>query len=172
MGFGTFARELELDFQIISRPAIVPAVRLEHPQVLLPADSNGAPQAMHLLTLIAIGDNPARRRAMFFCSMSFTTLGGKVLILRPSDVVSPPDSRAALVSAEVELEETDSSNKITDFPLIITLLQNPGLPNRETRLHQQNPCPSNIKKKSFNINNLTTKSNPEPCTGVNLVHKV
>jgi len=61
--------------------------------------------------------------------MSFTTLGGRVLIFRPSEVVSPPDSRVAVVSAEPELEETDSSNKIEDFPLNITLLQNPRLPS-------------------------------------------
>jgi hypothetical protein len=79
--------------QMISRPAMVPAVRLEQPQVRLPADSKGAPQAMQRRTLMAIGDNPAKRRAIFFCSISFTTLGGRVLIFKPSDVVIDPDSK-------------------------------------------------------------------------------
>jgi hypothetical protein len=93
--------------------------------------------------LIAIGDNPARRLAIFFCSISFTTLGGSVLIFNPSEVVSPPDSRVAPASAAFALEETDSSHKIDDFPLNITLLQNPRLPNRETPPPLQNACPIN-----------------------------
>ena len=131
---------------MISRPAIVPAVRLEHPHVRLPADSKGAPHAMQRLTLIEIGDNPARRLAIFFCSMSFTTLGGRVLIFRPSEVVRPLDSRVAVASAEFALEETDSSHNIEDFPLNITLLQNPRLPFRETQPPLQNVCPTSYQK--------------------------
>lgn len=94
---------------MISRPAIVPAVRLEQPHVRLPALSKGAPQAMQRRTLMDMGDKPANRRAMFFCSMSFTTEGGRVLIFKPSGVVAG-DTVAA--SADVPAEEESAvSNK-------------------------------------------------------------
>jgi len=66
---------------MISRPAMVPAVRLEQPQVRFPADSNLDPQAIQRRTLMTIGESPASLRATFFCSISLTTLGGKLLIL-------------------------------------------------------------------------------------------
>lgn len=106
---------------MISRPAIVPAVLLEHPQVLFPADSNGAPQAMQRLTLITIGDKPAKRRAIFFCSISLTTLGGRVLILRPSDVDGSVTSVDPSKSPVKEPEDADSLLKYFIFPLNIGL---------------------------------------------------
>ncbi len=66
---------------MISRPAMVPAVRLVQPQVRFPADSNGEPHAMQRRTLMMMGDRLASLRATFFCSISLTTLGGSVLIL-------------------------------------------------------------------------------------------
>ena len=69
---------------------MVPAVRLEQPQVRLPADSKSAPQAMQRRTLIVMGERAARRRATFFCSMSFTTLGGKILTFAPLSTLPKP----------------------------------------------------------------------------------
>jgi hypothetical protein len=106
---------------MISRPAMVPAVRLEHPQVLLPADSNGAPHAMHRRTLMAIGDNPAKRRAIFFCSISFTTLGGRVLIFKPSEVVMLPASKLEDDSLPEDPVGVVSLSKIRVFPKNICL---------------------------------------------------
>ena len=74
---------------------MVPAVRLEQPQVRLPADSNGAPQEIQRRTFITMGERPASLRAIFFCSMSLTTLGGKVFIFRPSTPVGAPGAFAA-----------------------------------------------------------------------------
>lgn len=119
---------------MISRPAIVPAVRLEQPQVRLPADSNGAPQAMQRRTLITIADKPAKRRAMFFCSISLTTLGGRVLILRPSDVVMPPASTVELESPPAAPADVVSVKKIEDFPLIIALPRSLRRPETATHM--------------------------------------
>lgn len=166
MGFGTSDENLYPEGQMISRPAIVPAVRLEHPQVRLPADSKGAPHAMHRLTLMAIGDNPARRRAIFFCSMSFTTLGGSVLIFKPSDVVSPPDSRLVEVSGEFPLEDTDSSQKMIVFPLNITLLQCPNHPSRGLHHHCKTRAQMNHRNEILqfrHIAKISASQEPDRC---------
>lgn len=113
---------------MISLPAIVPAVLLEQPQVRLPADSNGAPQAIHRRTLMTMGDNPARRRAIFFCSISFTTLGGRVFILRPSEVVAPGASTDPAPSPSNEPESVPSLN------VFVSLLLNIRLPRCPTGL--------------------------------------
>ena len=68
-------------YQIISRPAINPVLRVLQPQVRLPADSNMVPQEMQARTLIRIGDKLARRRAWFFSSISLTTEGGSFFTL-------------------------------------------------------------------------------------------
>ena len=88
--------------QMISRPAMVPAVLLEQPQVRFPALSKGEPQAMQRRTLMEIGERPAKRLAMFFCSMSLTTLGGRVLIRETSGVpgASSTESPSAAFGAE------------------------------------------------------------------------
>ncbi|MEN9824334.1 MAG: hypothetical protein RI953_79 [Pseudomonadota bacterium] len=100
---------------------MVPAVRLEHPHVLLPADSNGAPHAIHRRTLMTMGDKPAKRRAIFFCSISLTTLGGRVLILRPSEVDGSVISVEPRRSPDNEPEDADSLLKLLNFPLNISL---------------------------------------------------
>jgi hypothetical protein len=68
---------------------------------------------------MTIGDNPAKRRAMFFCSMSLTTLGGSVLILRPSEVVGP--------EASAEPRSSPTKDPDEELSLIVTFDLRPNI---------------------------------------------
>ena len=98
---------------MISRPAMVPAVRLEQPQVRLPALSKGDPHAMHRRTLIVIADKPASLRAIFFCSMSLTTLGGRVLMRAGSKMGAGMVGLSAdFVSVAALVESSDEVGRV------------------------------------------------------------